>query len=63
MERIRRAAAVGGRVGQWVDDLQLLDDRARPSMRHDERHGVLVLRADVDEVDIQPVDFGEELRE
>ena len=32
-------------------------------MRDDERQRVLVLRAHVDEVDVQPVDLGDELRQ
>ena len=32
-------------------------------MRHDQRQGVRVTRADVDEVDIEPVDLGDELRQ
>jgi hypothetical protein len=32
-------------------------------MRHDQRQRVLVLRAHVDEVDLDPVDLGRELRE
>ena len=63
MEGIRRARAVCGGVGERIDDLQLLDDRARPSVRDDERQGILVLRADVDEVDVEAVDLGDEMRE
>ena len=47
-----------GGVGQQIDDLQLLDDRAGPAVRDDQRQRVLVLRADVDEVDVQSVDLG-----
>ena len=36
MEGVRGAAAMGGRVGQRSDDLELLDDRTRPAMRHDQ---------------------------
>ena len=53
--------AVG--FGERVDDLQLLDRRARPPVRDDERQRVLVLGADVDEVDVHPVDLGDEVRE
>ena len=52
-------AAVRGRVGQRLDDLQLLDDRARPAVRDDQRQRVLVLGADVQEVNVQPVDLGQ----
>ena len=31
-------------------------------MRHDQRHGVRMTRADVDEVNVEPVDLGHELR-
>ena len=62
VERIRCAAAMRGGIGQRVDDLHLLDDRSGPSVRDDERQRVLVLRTDVDEVNVQPVDLGDELR-
>ena len=48
-------------VGQRIDDLQLLDGRARPAVGDDERHGIFMSRPDVNEVDIQPVDLGDEL--
>ena len=51
-----------GGVGEQVDDLHLLDERARPSVADDQRQRVLVLGANVDEVDVQPVDLGDELR-
>ena len=43
--------------------VQQLDDRAGPPVRDDDRQRVLVLRADVDEVDVQPVDLGHEVRQ
>jgi hypothetical protein len=48
-------------VGERVDDLQLFDDRARPAVVDEERQRVVVLRADVNEVDVQPIDLGAEL--
>ncbi len=63
MERVRRARAVGRRIGERLDDLQLLDDRARPSVRDDQRQRVLVPGADVDEVNVKPVDLGYEIRQ
>ena len=51
------------RVGERADDVQHLDDRARPAVRDDERHCVLVRRLDVDEVDVETVDLGDELRQ
>ena len=56
-------AAVRRGIGQRPDDLQLLDDRAGPAVRDDQRQRVRVLRADVDEVDVEPVDLGDELRQ
>ena len=63
MERVRRARAMCRGIGQWIDDLQLLDDRAGPSVRDDERHRILMLRANVNEMDVQPIDLGDELRQ
>jgi hypothetical protein len=63
MESILGAAAVCRRVGEWAGDVQHLDDRPRPAMRDDERQRVLVRRPDVDKVDVEAVNFGNELRE
>ena len=52
IESVLCAAAVGGRVGERADDVQHLDDRARPAVRYDQRQRVLVRRANVDEVDV-----------
>jgi hypothetical protein len=62
MEGVLCARAVRCGIGQSIDDLQLLDDRARPTVVDDERQGVFVLRSDMDEVDVQPVDRSDELR-
>src|SRR5215470_9479984 len=63
MESIRGARAVCRGIGEWIDDLQLLDDRAGPPVCDDERQRLLVLRANVNEVNIEPIDLGDELRE
>jgi len=52
---------VRGRVGERVDDVQHLDDRAGPAVRDQERERVLVLRRDMDEVDVETVNLGHEL--
>jgi len=52
-----------GRVREGTDDLKQLDDRAGPSVRDDQRQRVLVARLDVNEVDVEPVDLGRELRQ
>ena len=62
MEGVRCAAAMRRGIGQRIDDLHLLDDRAGPSVRDDERQRIFMLRADVNEVNVQPVDLGDELR-
>jgi hypothetical protein len=51
------------RIGQRTDDLQLLDDRPGPSVIDDERQGVLMLRSNVNEVNVEPVDLGHEVRQ
>ena len=61
MEGVRRAGAVLRGIGERIDDLELLDRRARPPVRNDERQGVLVLGANVDEVDVEAVDLGDEV--
>ena len=62
MKGVRRIPAISGRVGERADDLQLLDDRTRPAVRHDQRQRIRMLGADMDEVDVQPVNLGEEVR-
>ena len=63
VEGVLGGAAVSGRVGQRADGLEQLDDRAGPAMRHDQRQRVLMPGPDVDEVDLDPVDLGRELRQ
>jgi hypothetical protein len=63
VEGIRDAPAVGRRVRERFDYLEELDDGARPAVRHEQRHGLLMRRADVRELDVQPVDLGDELRQ
>ena len=62
MERVVGARAVRGGVRERVDDLQLLDDRARPAVGHDHRQRALVRRPHVEEVDVHAIDAGDELR-
>src|SRR5215207_329674 len=63
MERIRCARAMCCGIGKWLDDLQLLNDRARPAMRDDERQRIFMFRTNVDEMDVQPIDLGDEVRQ
>ena len=48
-------------IGERIDDLHLFDDLAGPSVRDDQRQCILVLRAHVNEMDVQPIDPGDEL--
>jgi len=63
VERVGDIGAVGGGVRERIDDFQLLDHRSGPSMGDDERHRVGMLRAHMDEMNVQPVDLGDELRQ
>src|SRR5258706_9442830 len=63
MECIRGAAAMCRGIGEWFDDLQLLDDRAGPAVRDDERQRILMLRTYVDEMNVESIDLGDELRQ
>ena len=63
MEGVLGARAVLSGIGERIDDLQLLDGRARPPVRDDQRQRVLVSGANVDEVDVNAVDLGDEVRQ
>src|SRR3546814_16809551 len=63
MESVRLRPPKSGRIGQRLDDLQLLDDRSRPAVGDDDRQGILMLRTSGDEVNVELVDFGDEVRE
>jgi hypothetical protein len=62
MERVCRARAMRRRVGKRLDDLQLLDDQARPPVCDDQRQRVPVLGADMNEMNVKPIDLRQELR-
>jgi hypothetical protein len=51
------------RIRERGDRVEQLHHRARPPVRHDQRQRVVVGRRDVDEVDVDAVDLGHELRE
>ncbi len=63
MESIRCACAMCRGIGEWIDYLHLLDDRAGPSVRDDERQRIFVLRTNVNEMNVQSIDLGHKLRE
>src|SRR5258708_11972055 len=61
MERVRCARAMCRGICQRIDDLQLLDDRPGPSMRDDERQRVFMFRTNVNEMNVESVDLGDEV--
>src|SRR5262249_13894265 len=50
-------------IAQWIDDLQLLDHRAGPSVRDDERQCIFMFRTNVNEMNVQPINLGHEVRQ
>jgi hypothetical protein len=54
---------MGGRIREWVDDLELLEHRSGPAMGDDHRQSIGMLRADVDEVNVHVIDRCHELRQ
>jgi hypothetical protein len=63
VESVLVAAAVRGWIRERTDDLELLDDRTRPTVRDYHRQRIFVTRTDVDEVNVQPIDVRRELRQ
>ena len=52
---------MSGGIGQRCDDLELLDRRARPAVGDDQRQGIGMFRPDMQEMDVEPVDLGDEI--
>jgi len=61
VEGILCRAAMRRRIGERADDLHLLDHRTRPAVGDDHWQRVLMLRADMDEMDVEPIDLGNEI--
>jgi len=61
MKGVFGIAAVGSGVGERADNVHELDHRTGPAVGHDHRQGVGVGRANMQEVNFQPVDFRFEL--
>jgi hypothetical protein len=51
------------RIAQRADGLEQLEHRAGPAMGHDQRQSIRMTRADVNEVNVESVDLGDELRQ
>src|ERR1700722_18786297 len=62
VECARWASAMGRGIGEWIDDLHLFDDRSRPSVRDNEWQRIFMFRTDVNEMNVQSIDLGNELR-
>jgi hypothetical protein len=62
MESVRCGRAMRLGIGEWIDNLELLDDRTGPPARDDERKRIFMFRTNVNEVNVQPIDLGDELR-
>src|SRR3989449_7397206 len=54
---------MSGGIGQGIDDLELLDDRAGPAMGDDDRQRVFVLGPSVNEMNVEAIDLRDELRQ
>ena len=63
IKSVFRLSTIGSRIGERADDLQLLNDRSGPPVRDDDRQSVGMLRTHVNEVDVEPIDRGDELRQ
>jgi hypothetical protein len=63
VERVRGVAAVRPRVGERADELDELHDRARPAVGEEQGKRLGLGRAHVQEVQVLPVDRGDELGE
>src|SRR5258708_40176863 len=61
MESVRCARAMGRGIGKWIDNLQLLDDRAGPSVGDDQWQRIFMFRTNVNEMNVEAVDRRHEL--
>src|SRR6266576_6046275 len=62
MESVRCARAMGRGIGEWIDNLQLLDDRAGPPVGDDQWQRTFVFRTNMKEMNVEAVDRRHELR-
>lgn len=59
-ESVLRMSAKRGQVSQWPDGLDEFELRSRPPMGEKEGKGVGIARANVNELDVDAVDFRDE---
>src|SRR6266850_7294659 len=62
MESIRCTRAMCRGISQWIDNLQLVNDRAGASVCDYQWQRILMVRPNVDEMNVQTIDLGDELR-
>ena len=63
VERVPRIGAVGARIRQRADQAEIVDERSRVAVEQEQRRGIRLARAHVDEVDRLAVDGRRELRQ
>ena len=63
MKSVRCVRPMYSGISQRIDNLHLFDDRAGPSMRDDEWQRIFMFRMNVNEMNIQSIDLGYELRQ
>lgn len=63
VEGVLGPAAVSFGMGERADRADHFQDGARPAVGHEQRQCVGVARTDVNEMDVHPVDLGDELRQ
>ena len=61
MKGIARITAVCDGIGERPDHFKEFNDRARPTVRHDQRSCGRMRRTHVQKLEIEAVDFGDEL--
>src|SRR5581483_12462175 len=63
VESVICTSAVGRRIREGIDNLHLLDDRAWPPVRNNQRQRMLVFGSDVNEMNVESIDLGDKLRQ
>lgn len=63
IEGVCRATAIGRGIGERTNNLHQFQDRSRSAVRDDQGQGIRLTRADVDEMDVEPVDRRHKLRQ
>jgi hypothetical protein len=62
MESVGCARAMCRGISERIDNLELLDDRAGPAVRNDERQSIFMFGTNVNEMNVESIDLSDELR-